>query len=379
MKAFSQNITLGIVGGGQLGRMLIEPCLNFGVSTRVLDPDPEAPCSQPAGSFHVGSLQDYDTVLEFGRQCDLVTIEIENINVQALYQLEQEGIPVYPQASAIEIIQDKRVQKQFYLDNDIPTADFVLVENREDARQHTSFLPAFNKMGKGGYDGGGVQKIENLEDLDKVYDTPGLLEKFVVFEREISIIAARSVSGEISVFPVVECIFHEERNLVDYLLAPADLSAYVREQAEEIAVKLMKKMGLVGILAVECFVTKEGDVLVNEIAPRPHNSGHQSREANITSQYEQLLRAILDLPLGSTATLSPSAMLNLLGEDGHTGPAKIEGLEDVLAMRGASVTLYGKKNTRPFRKMGHITMLASDRDELNSMVREARNKIRIIT
>lgn len=379
MKAFYQDFKLGILGGGQLGRMLIQACTNFDLHSSVLDVDPNAPCSLLASSFKPGDITDFDTVYAFGKTVDMLTIEIENVNVEALKKLEQEGLTVYPQPAIIDIIKDKRRQKMFYREHGIPTADFVLVDNREAIKQHMDFLPAFNKLGTGGYDGGGVQRIRNEEDIDKGFDAPGLLETLVDFACEISVIAARNSKGEVSVFPAVECVFHPEHNLVDYLFAPSEVSAEIEEKAESIARQVIASFGLVGLLAVEMFVTRDGEVLVNEVAPRPHNSGHQTINANITSQYEQHLRAILGLPLGATDIILPSAMVNLLGEAGYTGPAKYEGLDDLLAIEGASIFLYGKKETRPQRKMGHVTIVDQNADELKRKVEEVKKVIKVIS
>ncbi len=379
MKAFyQQDFRLGILGGGQLGRMLIQACANFNVHTDVLDPDPGAPCVEIAGSFRAGDIRDFDTVTDFGKSADLITIEIENVNIEALKQLEQNGVQVYPQPSIVEIIKDKRSQKQFYRNNAIPTADFVLVENSEDIKQQADFLPAFNKLGTGGYDGGGVQRLNSLDDIDKAFDAPGLLEKLIDFEQEISVVAARNVHGEIAVFPAVECVFHPEHNLVDYLIAPSSALETIQHKAEQIARKVIESFGIVGLLAVEMFVTKEGDVLVNEVAPRPHNSGHQSINANITSQYEQHLRAIFGLPLGSTDILRPSAMVNLLGAEGFTGPARYEGLDELMRIEGASLFMYGKQETRPHRKMGHITIVDEDMARLKAKIEDVKKAIKVV-
>lgn len=378
MKAFYQDFRLGILGGGQLGRMLIPACSSLDVFTSVLDPSDIAPCRELASEFQVGDITDFDTVYRFGKTVDLLTIEIENVNVQALYKLEAEGLPVYPQPRVIDIIQDKRTQKQFYREHGIPTPDFVLVDDRADAARHADFLPAFNKIGKGGYDGGGVQRIQAQADLGKVFDAPGLLEKFIDFDREISVIAARNAQGEIAVFPPVECVFDPKYNLVDYLIAPSSASASVLKQAEEIARKVVDAFGIVGLLAVEMFVTKYGEVLVNEAAPRPHNSGHQTISANYTSQYEQHLRAILGLPLGSTAIKTPSAMVNLLGAEGFSGPAKYEGLDALLHIEGVNLMLYGKKLTRAKRKMGHITILDTDMQRLLEKVEQVKKAVRVV-
>lgn len=379
MKAFYQDFKLGILGGGQLGRMLIQSCVNFDVFTSVLDASAIAPCCKIASHFQQGSITDYETVYRFGKQVDLLTIEIENVNVQALYQLEKEGLPVFPQPRVIELIQDKRLQKQFYREQGIPTADFVLVDNKADITAHAAFLPAFNKLGTGGYDGGGVQRLDSLADLDKAFDQPGLLERFVDFDREISVIAARNAKGEIAVFPPVECVFDPRYNLVDYLISPSSASADVLQQAETIARQVVESFGIVGLLAVEMFVTRQGEVLVNEVAPRPHNSGHQTISANHVSQYEQHLRAILGLPLGSTALKSPAAMVNLLGAEGHSGPVRYEGLEAVLHIAGANVVLYGKKLTRPYRKMGHVTIVDPDMQRLRRKVEQVKQTLRVVT
>ena len=377
MQKFYQDFKLGVLGGGQLGRMLIRSCVNFNIHTNVIDPDPNAPCAGIANEFVNGSLTDFDTVYDFGKKVDLLTIEIENVNVEALEKLEQEGVKVYPQPSAIKLIQDKRIQKQFYLDHGIPTAEFVLTDNLEAVEKNRDFLPAFQKIGKGGYDGGGVQRLTSSDDLKKAFDAPSLLEKAVDFEKEIAVIVSRNPQGEISAYPAVEMVFHPEHNLVDYLLAPARLNDDIELKALEIAKKVIAKLDMVGILAVEMFVTKEGEILVNEVAPRPHNSGHQTINASFTSQYEQHLRAILDLPLGSTFTKKPSAMVNLLGEDGYTGMAIYEGLEDVLAIEGVNLMLYGKKITKPHRKMGHITILGEDYRSLEEKVERVKKTIKV--
>jgi len=378
MKAFFQNFRLGILGGGQLGRMLIQSCANYDVHNLVLDPAGDAPCRHLASEFFQGNLNDYDSVYRFGKQVDLLTIEIENVNVAALYQLEREGLAVYPQPRVIDIIQDKRTQKQFYRDHGIPTPEFVLVDNRADIARHLDFLPAFNKLGRGGYDGGGVQRLDSAADLGKGFDAPGLLERYIDFDREISVIAARNASGEVAIFPAVECVFDPQYHLVDYLLAPSSAAPAVLARAEEIARLVVEKLKIVGLLAVEMFITKGGEVLVNEVAPRPHNSGHQTINANYTSQYEQHLRAILDLPLGATTMKTPSAMVNVLGAEGYSGPAIYQGLEELLQIDGVNLFLYGKKHTRAKRKMGHVTILDTDMQRLLVKVEQVKNAIRVV-
>lgn len=376
MQKFYQNFTVGVLGGGQLGRMLIQSGVDFNINFSILDPDATAPCHHLAPFTH-GKLTDYETVLRFGESCDVITIEIENVNTQALKELQQKGKKVYPQPELIELIQDKRVQKQFYQQHQIPTADFILTQNRDEVIAQKSFLPAVNKLGREGYDGRGVQILRTEKDLAKAFDAPGLLEKLIDFEKEISVIVARNERGEIKTFPVVEMVFHPTANLVEYLFAPAQISDTIKEKAEQVATKVITKLGLVGLLAVEMFVTRDGNVLVNEVAPRPHNSGHQTIEANVTSQYEQHLRAILNMPLGDTTLLQPSAMVNLLGEDGFSGAAVYEGLEDVLKVSGVHVHLYGKKITKPFRKMGHVTIVDSDLASLRTKADFVKNTLKV--
>lgn len=375
---FYQDFKLGILGGGQLGRMLIQAGIDFNLSPSVLDPDEHAPCSKMVKEFQKGDLTDFETVYAFGKGKDLITIEIENVNADALARLEQEGVKVFPQPSVIKIIQDKRLQKQFFKDHGIPTAEFVLVNSKDEINAHGAFLPAFQKLGTSGYDGRGVQKIETLADVDKALEGPGLLEKKVNFAKEISVIVARNNSGAITVYPVVEMVFHEEQNLVEFLFAPAEITDQQEQKAREIAVKVIENLKMTGLLAVEMFVDSNGEVLVNEIAPRPHNSGHQTIKGNYTSQYEQHLRAILNLPLGATALKKPAAMLNLLGEPGYEGLAIYEGIEDVLSVEGVFVHLYGKKYTKPFRKMGHITLLDEDIRSLKQKAEFVKKKIRVI-
>lgn len=374
---FEHNLKIGVLGGGQLGRMLIQSAVDFNISLSVLDPDPHAPCAG-ISDFHCGSITDYDTVMAFGRTCDLLTIEIENVNTDALKSLERAGKQVYPQPDIIALIQDKRTQKQFFRDHGIPTADFVLTEDREEVMAHADFLPAVHKLGRAGYDGRGVQVLRTHDDLHKSFDAPGVLEKLVDFTREISVIVARSRDGGMVSYPAVEMAFHAEQNLVEYLFSPAQLSADLQKKADSVARKVASELGIVGLLAVEMFVTNDGEVLVNEIAPRPHNSGHHTIEANVTSQYEQLLRMILNLPAGDTSVVSPSAMVNLLGEPGHSGPARYVGFEEVLALPGAHIHLYGKRLTKPFRKMGHVTIVDSDQQRLFEKVNFVKQKLKVI-
>lgn len=375
-KTFNQHFKLGVLGGGQLGRMLIQSGIDFNFNFKILDPDGNAPCRSLA-DFTQGSLTDYETVMKFGEQCDILTIEIENVNTQALKALAKKGKKVFPQPEVIELIQDKRVQKTFYKNNGIPTANFILTENKADVLKQAK-LPMVNKLGKEGYDGRGVQMLRTNADLEKAFDKPGLLEELVDFEKEISVIVARNEKGETKTFPSVEMVFHPEHNLVEYLFAPAQISNSIAEKADTIAKTIIEKLDMVGLLAVEMFVTKSGEVLVNEIAPRPHNSGHQTIEANVTSQYEQQLRAITGLPLGDTELLLPSAMVNVLGEEGFSGPAFYQGLEEVMNVKGVHVHLYGKAQTKPFRKMGHITIVDKDIDNVKQKANFVKQTLKVI-
>jgi 5-(carboxyamino)imidazole ribonucleotide synthase len=357
--------------------MLIQSGIDFNIQFSILDPDAHAPCSG-ISDFTQGKLTDFDTVMKFGSKCDIISIEIENVNVSALKELVKMGKKVFPQPEVIELIQDKRTQKAFYRDHNIPTAEFILTESADDVRSRSAFLPAVNKLGREGYDGRGVQILRSKEDLSKAFDAPGLLEKLVDFDKEIAVIAARTGKGEIKTFPPVEMVFHPVQNLVEYLFAPARISKDIAARAESIARDLIEKLSMTGLLAVEMFVTKQGEVLVNEVAPRPHNSGHQTIEANMTSQYEQHLRSILGLPLGDTSTILPSAMVNLLGEPGYEGLAKYEGFEEVTRLPGVHVHLYGKRLTKPFRKMGHVTIVDRDVDSLKKKAEFVKQTLKVI-
>lgn len=360
-----------------MGRMLIQSGIDFNIQFSVLDPDVSAPCAN-ISKFTVGKLTDFQTVIDFGKECDLITIEIENVNVAALKELVKQGKKVYPQPDVIELIQDKRTQKEFYKRHNIPTADFILTSDKQEVLANKHFLPAVNKLGKEGYDGRGVQILRSEKDLSKAFDAPSLLEKLIDFEKEIAVIVARNEKGEIKSYPAVEMVFHAEANLVEYLFSPAQIADVVALQADSIAKAVIQKLNMIGLLAVEMFVTKDGQVLVNEVAPRPHNSGHQTIEANVTSQYEQHLRAILNLPLGDTSTLLASAMVNLLGEENYTGEAIYQGMEDVLKVDGAHVHLYGKMKTKPFRKMGHVTIVDDDKESLKKKVNFVKQTFKVI-
>lgn len=377
MATHTSSLVLGVLGGGQLGRMLIQSAINYNQDIHILDPDPNAPCKDICRHFSVGSLQDFDIVYAFGQACDVITVEIENVNTEALSRLQSEGKKIFPQPEILKLIQDKRAQKEFYTQKGIPTASYILTENKADVIRQADFLPAVNKLGKDGYDGRGVQILRTEADLERAFDAPGLLEKLIDFDKEIAVTVARNESGELIVYPAVECAFHPTANLVEFLFAPAEISKEIETKAQEIAKTIILELGMVGILAVELFVTKSGDVLVNEIAPRPHNSGHHTIEANFTSQFEQHLRAVLNLPLGNPDLRCPAAMINLLGEEGHTGQVLVEGLEEAMSQKGVYLHLYGKKITKPFRKMGHVTILDEQVENLKKRAFQIKEIIKI--
>lgn len=373
------ELKLGILGGGQLGRMLIQEAINYNLTTLVLDPDPDAPCKHIANKFECGSITDFDTVYNFGKKADIITIEIEKVNIEALEQLEKEGKLVFPQARVIRLIQDKGVQKQFFKENDIPTAPFQLVNSKEDLLATNFTYPFILKQRKDGYDGKGVMKISNIGAIDNAFDAPSLIEELVDFEKEIAVIVARNSNGDIKTFPMVEMEFNSEANLVEFLISPSTYPDDIQEKAQKIAMNIATALNITGILAVEMFVTKGGEILVNEVAPRPHNSGHQTIEGNYVSQFEQHLRAIFNLPLGDTRSLSNAVMINLLGEKGHEGIAKYDGLEKILAIDGVYVHLYGKKYTKPFRKMGHVTIVDQNRDQAIVKAKLIQETLRVIS
>ncbi|MBL7924433.1 MAG: 5-(carboxyamino)imidazole ribonucleotide synthase [Bacteroidia bacterium] len=374
-----EHFRLGILGGGQLGRMLIQEAINLNISTSVMDPDASAPCRYLCERFVHADFRSEEEVYRFGRECSLLTVEIEHVNTRALMRLEAEGIPVYPQPQLLQMVQDKGLQKEFYVSHGIPTAAFVLVKDKAELQKMGAHLPGMLKLRKGGYDGKGVMKMKSAADLEMAFDGPCVLEELVDFSMEISVIVSRNRLGELSHFPVVEMEFNPQANLVEFLCSPARISRETEEKAIAIARKVIDKMGLVGLLAVEMFVTRQGDILVNEIAPRPHNSGHQTIEGNITSQYAQHLRAILGLPPGDTATLRPAVMVNLLGEEGHNGEAHYHGIEEVMKWPGVYVHLYGKKITKPFRKMGHVTILADHLQEAIQLAGKVQRTLKVVS
>lgn len=377
-KGFTTNVKIGVLGGGQLGRMLQQKALCLGLDLAFIDPDENAPCKEVSARFFKGDIKDFETVYSFGKGKDIVTIEIEHVNVQALEKLQQEGVKVFPQPNIIKIIQDKGLQKIFYKENNIPTSDFFLINEKSEIPLFEEHFPLMQKMRKGGYDGQGVTAMRSKSDFEAGFDTPSVLEKMVDFEKELSVIVARNENGEIKSFPCVECEFNPKVNLVEFLFSPANISDEIERKSQKIAKDIIGKLGMVGILAVELFLTKDGEILVNEVAPRPHNSGHQTIEGNYESQYGQLLRCLLNLPLGDTEIKKPSVMVNLLGEKGFIGNAVYDGIEKVLALPGVYLHLYGKAQTKPFRKMGHATVVSNTLEEAKVIAKKVQEKLRII-
>ena len=379
---FSSNFTLGILGGGQLGKMLLTETRKFDITTKVLDPSADAPCRIACNTFVQGALTDFDTVYNFGKDVDVLTIEIENVNVDALKKLQSEGVKVYPTPQTIELIQNKATQKQFYTTHNIPTAPFHRFESLANLQKAVAkeqiTLPFVWKSARFGYDGNGVKIVRQLPDLSLLPEGECIAENLVPFAKELAVIVARNVSGEASTYPVVEMEFHPEANQVEYVLCPARISEEIAQKARAIAVQVAQAFQVVGLLAVELFLTAEGEVLVNEVAPRPHNSGHYSIEAAYTNQFEQHLRAILDLPLGNTDSKVAGVMVNLVGAEGYQGDVVYENIEQILAMQGVTPHIYGKRETRPFRKMGHVTIVNKDIEKARSIAEKVKQTIKVI-
>ena len=383
MSYFSTDFTLGILGGGQLGKMLLTETLKYDIRTIVLDPSAEAPARFGCHTFFQGDLMDYDTVYQFGKQADLVTFEIENVNVDALERLESEGIKVYPTPKSLRIIQDKGAQKAFYKAHEIPTAPFepfpspaLLATAVAEGRWTYPFVWKSTRFG---YDGNGVKIVRNPQDLHALPEGPCIAELCADIDKELAVIVARSPKGEVATYPVVEMEFHPEANQVEYVLCPARIAETISDQARKIALQVAEAFGSIGLLAVELFLTKQGEIWVNEVAPRPHNSGHYSIEASYTSQFEQHLRAILNLPLGSTESKVAGVMVNLVGAEGYAGDVIYEHIEDVLSLQGVTPHIYGKRQTRPFRKMGHITITHPDIEQARSSAQKVKETIKVIS
>ncbi|MEO9481223.1 MAG: 5-(carboxyamino)imidazole ribonucleotide synthase [Maribacter dokdonensis] len=383
MNYFSSDFKLGILGGGQLGKMMLYETRKWDVFTKVLDASADAPSRMSCNEFVQGSLLDFDTVYNFGKDVDILTIEIENVNLDALEKLEDEGVKVYPQPKALRIIQNKAKQKLFYVDNNIPTADFqrfaYLSEIEDSVGNGGLKFPFVWKVAQFGYDGQGVKVVRSLADLEGLPTGECIAETMVPFKNELAVIVSRNAEGEIKTYPVVEMEFHPEANQVEYVICPARIDDKVADKARALALKVADKIGLTGLLAVEMFQTEDDEILVNEVAPRPHNSGHYSIEASYTNQFEQHIRSILGLPLGNTDSKVAGVMVNLVGAEGHTGNVVYKNINEILAMEGVTPHIYGKALTRPFRKMGHVTIVNSDLNKARAIAEKVKETIQVIS
>ena len=383
MHVFSSQYKVGILGGGQLGKMLLYNTRKFDIYTCVLDPNPDAPCKLACNEFFVGDLMDFDTVFEFGKKVDTLTIEIENVNVDALDALEKEGIKVYPSSETLATIQNKAKQKLFYVDHNLPTADFrryAYIDELKRAVEHNvQPLPFVWKSAQFGYDGKGVKIVRTITDLDELPNVECIAETLVPFKKELAVTVARTPDGEVKAYPVVEMEFHPEANQVEYVICPARISENITKKAELVALKTAAAFHHVGLLAVELFLTENDEILINEVAPRPHNSGHQTIEASYTSQFEQHLRAVLNLPLGETKNKVSGVMVNLVGAEGYQGAVVYENIEKILKLNGVTPHIYGKKETRPFRKMGHVTIVHPEINEARAIAQQVKETIKVIS
>lgn len=372
-------LKVGILGGGQLGRMLLQAAANYPVETYVMENDPECPAAHLCHHFTKGDIRNYDDVFNFGKDLDAITIEIESVNDDALDALEQKGVKVYPRPSALRTIKNKIIQKQYYKDQQIPSPEFVVTQNLAELRNQSAFLPAVHKIGQGGYDGKGVQVIRTSSDIDKGFDTPSVLEKMVNIHKEIAQIVAINDKGETALYPPVDMVMDPVLNLLDYQISPAEVPQQTLWKIEAIALAVVKGLKSPGIFAVEMFIDKNGDVLVNETAPRVHNSGHHTIEANYSSQFDMLWRVMLGYPLGNADHILPASIVNLVGADGFSGPAIYDGLDEVLKMENVFVHIYGKKETRSGRKMGHITIVSKDRQDLSFKAHRIKNLLKVVS
>jgi 5-(carboxyamino)imidazole ribonucleotide synthase len=383
MHVFSSQHKVGILGGGQLGKMLLYNTRKFDIYTCVLDPNPEAPCKIACNEFFVGDLMDFDTVFEFGKKVDTLTIEIENVNVDALSALEKEGVKVYPSAETLATIQNKAKQKLFYVDHGLPTADFkryaYIDELKRAIKHNVQPLPFVWKSAQFGYDGKGVKIVRTITDLGELPNVECIAETLVPFKKELAVTVARTPDGEVKAYPVVEMEFHPEANQVEYVLCPARISENITKKAELVALRTAAAFHHVGLLAVELFLTENDEILINEVAPRPHNSGHQTIEASYTSQFEQHLRAVLNLPLGETENKVSGVMVNLVGAEGYQGLVVYENIEKILKLNGVTPHIYGKKETRPFRKMGHVTIVHPEINEARAIAQQVKETIKVIS
>jgi len=375
---FSSDFKLGVLGGGQLGRMLLTETQKYDIFTVILDGDKHAPCSEICNEFHHGSLMDFQTVYDFGKKVDLLTIEIEHVNIEALKKLQAEGLKIYPQPEVLEIIQHKGRQKDFFKKNNIPTSPYKRFSGLEGVKTHLHF-PFVWKSAEFGYDGTGVKIIRSEDDLLDLADADCIVEDLIPFKNELAVIVSRNESGEIKTYPVVEMEFHPTANQVEYVLCPARIDESVAQKARKIALHVADSLGIIGLLAVEMFQTEDDEILVNEVAPRTHNSGHYSIEASYTNQFEQHLRSILNLPLGNTDSKVAGIMVNLVGEEGYSGDVVYQNMESILSIDGVTPHIYGKKETRPFRKMGHVTIVNEDLDEARRIAEKVKKTIRVVS
>ena len=370
-------IKAGILGGGQLGRMLLQEAANYPVEVSVMEKDPLCPSAKLCHHFILGDITNYDDVIRFGEGLDVITIEIENVNVEALFELEKRGCRIIPKPEALRTIKNKILQKEFYTQHQIPTALYKVLQNREELKNNIDFLPAVHKLAMGGYDGKGVQIIKKQEDIPLGFDAPSVLEKMISIEKEIAIIVAVAENGKTAIYPPVEMFFDPILNLLDLQLCPASIPEKTLWKAEAIALTVARKLDSPGIFAIEMFVDKEGTVWVNETAPRVHNSGHHTIEAHYSSQFDMLWRIIMNYPLGNTTMIMSSMMVNLLGAEGYAGKTHYEGLEDILSIPDVFVHLYGKTDTKPGRKMGHVTIISNEKQELIHQANRIKSTLKI--
>jgi 5-(carboxyamino)imidazole ribonucleotide synthase len=383
MNYFSSDFKLGILGGGQLGKMLLQVTSRLSIKTNILDPSKDSPCKNLCNEFEIGNLMDFDSVYQFGKKCDLVTFEIEHVNIEALEKLESEGTKVYPSSKTLKIIQNKNLQKQFFIDNNIPTSDFWYFKSPKDFKnsfhKNQISFPCVWKKTKFGYDGYGVEIIKSIKQIDNLPNEEFIIEEFIPFEKELATTIVRNNSGDIQIFPLVQMDFNKESNQVEYVVCPAQVNREIKDLANALAMKVSKSFKHVGLLAIEMFLTKDNKILINEVAPRPHNSAHYSIEACENSQFQQHINSILDLKLGSCESNNNAIMVNLVGEKGYSGPVIYQGIEKAMEQSNVSVHIYGKSNTKPNRKMGHITVTDENLKNGLKKAKSIKNLIKVKT
>ena len=383
MNYFSSDFKLGILGGGQLGKMLLQVTSRLSIKTNILDPSEDSPCKNLCNEFETGNLMDFDAVYQFGKKCDLVTFEIEHVNIEALEKLESEGTKVYPTSKTLKIIQNKNLQKQFFIDNNIPTSDFYYFKSPKDFKnslhKNQISFPCVWKKTKFGYDGYGVEIIKSIEQIDNLPNEECIIEEFIPFEKELATTIVRNYSGDIQIFPLVQMDFNKESNQVEYVVCPAQVNREIKDLANALAMKVSKSFKHVGLLAIEMFLTKDNKILINEVAPRPHNSAHYSIEACENSQFQQHINSILNLKLGSCKSNNNAIMVNLVGEKGYSGPVIYQGIEKAMEQSNVSVHIYGKSNTKPNRKMGHVTVTDENLKNGLKKAKSVKNLIKVKT